>query len=417
MNRKKDLPLEHKTNELDSWKSWVSVGCAFATMFISCGVIYSFGAFFDSMSSDFSIGRSATSAVFSITTFIFFIGGIVSGSATDRFGPKLVLIFGGLSMGLGLYLTSLVNSIWVGYITYGLGVGIGASCGYVPMLAVVSAWFEKRRAVAIGLAVTGIGFGTLLMAPLAANLINKYGWRHTYLIFGILSFVILVLCGFITPQPPAVSGQEPKKSIAELVKTPVFRYMYLSVFLNSLAIFFPFVFLIPYARTQGINEVAAASLVGMIGAASIVGRLGFGTLGVKISRIRLFQMTFILVAISFILWMLASKSFVMLVTFAILMGIGYGGYIALAPTVTAEVFGLVGLGSILGTLYTAAGFGALLGPPMAGYLIDATGSYTVAIVAAMTLAFLAFIFLIPIERFMRRQIEQKKKEKKETITA
>jgi len=403
MTEKSDLSPAPKTDELDSWKGWVSVGCAFASTFICFGIAYSFGAFFDSMSSEFNTGRSATSAVFSITTFIFFMGGMISGSITDRYGPKPVLIVGGLSMGLGLYLTSLVNSIWVGYATYGLGVGIGVSCGYVPMIAVVGAWFEKRRAAAIGIAVTGIGFGTLLMAPLAANLVNLYGWRQTYVIFGILAMVILVLCGFITPRPPAVPDQESKMSLRELIRTPVFRYIYASAFLNTLALFFPFVFLIPYARMQGIDEVLAASLVGVIGAASIVGRLGFGALGVKFRPIHLFQITFTLVAFSFIFWMLAGNSYLMLLAFAVMLGAGYGGFIALSPTVTAELFGLAGLGSILGTMYTAAGFGGLLGPPIAGYLIDTTGSYTIAIVAAMILACLAFLLLIPIERIMTRR--------------
>ncbi len=404
MFEKKEFHLEHKSGELDSWKGWISVGCAFAATFICFGITYSFGAFFDSMSADFDSGRGATSAVFSITMFFIFSGGMVSGSITDRYGPKPVLIFGGLCLGLGLYLTSLVNSIWMGYLTYGLGVGIGVSCVYVPMVAVVGAWFDKRRATAIGFAVTGIGFGTLLMAPLAANWINKYGWRHTYVILAVLSVLVLVPCGFITPRPPVLPGEEPRKSIRELIKMPVFRYMYLSAFLSSLALYFPFVFLIPYAKTQGINEMAAASLMGIIGMASVVGRLGFGALGLRISRIRLFQMTFMLVGVSFTFWLLASASYAMLVIFAILLGAGYGGFVALAPTVTAELFGLVGLGSILGTMFTAVGFGGLLGPPMAGYLIDATGSYAIANIAAMTLSFLAFLFLIPVERFMRSQI-------------
>ncbi|MBU2644669.1 MFS transporter [bacterium] len=402
MKQKKCSDSADWVDKRDSWRGWLAVGCAFASMFICFGIAYSFGAFFNSMSSEFGASSSATSAVFSITTFIFFSGGMISGGATDRFGPKPVLIFGGLVMGLGLYLTSLAESIWIGYVTYGLGVGIGVSCGYVPMLAVVGAWFEKRRAAAIGIAVTGIGFGTLLMAPLAANLISRYGWRQTYLIFGILSVVVLVLCGLITPRPPVAPGLELKKSLGELVSMPVFRYMYLSALLITLALFFPFVFLVPYAKTQGIQEVAAASLVGVIGAASIVGRLGFGALGVRFSRIHLFQLTFILVSISFIFWMLASASFAMLVIFAIILGFGYGGFIALSPTVASELFGLVGLGSILGTLYTAAGFGGLLGPPMAGFLIDTTGSYTIAIIAALTMAFLAFLLLIPIERIMRQ---------------
>ncbi len=403
MTGAKNSPIDDPMDELDSSKGWVAVGCAFVSMFICFGVVYSFGAFFDPMSSEFNTSSSATSALFSITTFIFFTGGIISGMAVDRFGPKPVLIFGGFSMGFGLYLTSLVNSLWVGYITYGLGVGMGVACGYVPMLAVVGAWFERRRAAALGVAVTGVGLGTLVVAPLAAALINHYGWRQTYVIFGISSVVGLFLCGYLTPRPPASAGQQSGLRLRELVKVPVFGYMYFSGFFITLALFVPFVFLVSYARAQGIDDVAAASLVGIIGGASIAGRLGFGALGDKISRMRLFQSTFMIVAFSYLIWLFSSHSFTLLMVYAVLLGGGYGGFIVLSPAVAAEIFGLVGLGTILGATYTAAGIGGLLGPTFAGYLIDKTGSYNAAIIAAMIFAFLAFLLLIPVGRYLKKR--------------
>jgi len=370
-------------------------------MFICFGVVYSFGAFFDPMSSEFNTSSSATSAVFSITSFIFFTGGIVSGMAADRFGPRPVLICGGLAMGFGLYLTSLVNSLWVGYITYGLGVGVGVACGYVPMLAVVGAWFESRRTAALGVAVTGVGLGTLVVAPLAAALINDYGWRQTYVIFGISSAVGLILCGCLTPRPPVSVGRQSKMRLRELVKVPVFGNMYFAGFFITLALFVPFVFLASYARTQGIDEVAAASLVGIIGGASIAGRLGFGALGDKISRVHLYQSTFIIVASSFLIWLFSSDSFALLMFYAVVLGSGYGGFIVLSPAVTVEIFGLAGLGTILGATYTAAGIGGLLGPTLAGYLIDKTGGFNAAIIAAMIFAFIGFLLLIPVQRFLK----------------
>ncbi len=381
----------------------MAVGCAFASMFICFGVVYSFGAFLDPMSSEFDTGSGATSALFSITTFIFFTGGIISGMAVDRFGPKPVLIFGGLSMGFGLYLTSLVNSLWVGYITYGLGVGMGVACGYVPMLAVVGAWFERRRAAALGVAVTGVGFGTLVVAPLAAALINHYGWRQTYVIFAISSAVGLFLCGYLTPRPPMSAGQQSGLRLKKLVKVPAFGYMYFSGFFITLALFVPFVFLVSYARAQGIDDVAAASLVGIIGGASIAGRLGFGTLGDKISPMHLFQATYMIIAFSYLVWLFSSHSFTLMTVYAVLLGGGYGGFIVLSPVVAAEIFGLVGLGTILGATYTAAGIGGLLGPTFAGYLIDKTGSYNAAITAAMIFAFLAFLLLIPVGRYLKKR--------------
>jgi MFS family permease len=394
-------------DELDSSKGWVAVGCAFVSMFICFGVVYSFGAFFDPMSSEFDTGSSATSALFSITTFLFFTGGIISGMAVDRFGPRPVLIFGGFSMGFGLYLTSLVNALWVGYITYGLGVGMGVACGYVPMLAVVGAWFERRRAAALGVAVTGVGLGTLVVTPLAAALINHYGWRQTYVIFGISSVVGLFLCGYLTPRPPAPAGQQSGLRLRELVKLPAFGYMYFSGFFITLALFVPFVFLVSYARAQGIDDVAAASLVGIIGGASIAGRLGFGALGDKIGRMRLFQSTFMIIAFSYLIWLFSSHSFTLMMVYAVLLGGGYGGFIVLSPVVASEIFGLVGLGTILGATYTAAGIGGLIGPTFAGYLIDKTGSYNAAILAAMIFAFLAFLLLIPVGRYLKKRERRK----------
>jgi MFS family permease len=394
-----DGPIE----ELDSLKGWVAVGFAFVSMFICFGVVYSFGAFFDPMALEFKASSSETSAVFSITTFMFLTGGVVSGMVADRIGSRPVLIFGGFAMGLGLYLTSLVNSLWIGYITYGVGVGVGVACGYVPMVAVVGAWFEKRRAAALGISVTGVGIGTLVAAPLAAALISHYGWRQTYVIFGVCSVVGLILCGCLTPRPPVLVGQPSGLRLRELVKIPAFGYMYFSGFFLSLALFFPIVFLVSYAIAQGIDEIAAASLLGISGGASVVGRLGFGALGDKISRLRLYQSSFLIISFSFPIWLVSANSFTLLSGYAILFGAGWGGFIALSPAVAAEIFGPVGLGTILGATYTAAGFAGLLGPTLAGYLIDKSGSYSPAIIAAMIVAFLGFSLLIPLGRYLEKR--------------
>ena len=395
--------IDDQIEAVDSLKGWVAVGFAFASMFICFGVVYSFGAFFNSMASEFKAGSSATSAVFSITTFIFLAGGIVSGMVADRIGARPVLIFGGITIGLGLYLTSLVHSLWVTYITFGVGVGVGVACGYVPMLAVVGAWFERRRAAALGVAVTGVGLGTLVATPLAAALISHFGWRQTYVIFGIVSVIGLTLCGVLTPRPPLPPGQQSGLRLGELVRIPAFGYMYFSGFFLSLALFFSIVYLVSYATAQGIDEIAAASLMGISGGASVVGRLGFGALGDKISRLRLYQSTFLILCISFLVWLISANSFTLLIVYAVMMGAGWGGFIALSPVVAAEIFGPVGLGTILGATYTAAGFAGLLGPTLAGHIIDKSGSYQPAIIAAMIVAFVGFLLLIPIGRYLKKR--------------
>ena len=102
---------------------------------------------------------------------------------------------------LGLIATSRVQSLGLGYVTYGLGVGIAAACGYVPMVAVVGGWFEQHRAVAVGLAVAGIGVGTLVMSPVSAALIDRWGWRDTYVFFAVGGAGVMLACVPLVGRP------------------------------------------------------------------------------------------------------------------------------------------------------------------------------------------------------------------------
>ncbi len=376
----------------DEARGWAVVAAGFASMFVVFGVAYSFGAFFEPMAEEFGTGRGATSAVFSITAFLYFTLGIFSGRAADRFGPRPVVLTGGVVMGLGLALTAFVDSLWLGYLTYGVGVGVGVACGYVPMLAAIGGWFDRRRGLALGVAVSGIGFGTLAVAPLAGALIGRHGWRTTYLVFGVATVIVLTLAAAASFEPPH-TGRTARLELRDAVRTRTFGLLYFSALLMSLALFVPFVYLPSFAEGRGVEKVAAAALVGAIGGASTVGRLGLGALADRLGRIRTYQACFGLMAASYGIWLVSSR-YAWLMVFAVVMGIGYGGFIALSPAVIADLFGLSGLGALIGLSYTAAAVGALLGPPAAGLLIDVTGSYRPAIGAAMALAAASFLVLL-----------------------
>jgi len=381
--------------EVDSGRAWVVVGAAFVSMFTVFGVAYSFGAFFDSMAEDFGTGKGATALMFSITTCWYFVLGLVAGRAADRFGPRPVLLVGALALGSGLLATSRVESIWLGYATYGVLVGTAVACAYVPMVATVGGWFVQRRTAAIGIAVAGIGAGTLVVVPISERLIEAHGWRTAYAVLGVAGTVLLLAASACAARPPT----DPDTRSAPLrliVRQRGFVVLYAATVLGSLALFVPFVFIADYAEDRGASSSASAALVGIIGASSIVGRLGLGALGARFGPARLIQLSFATLTASFVLWLVAGSSYPLLVAFALLMGFGYGGFIALAPAMVAALFGTAGLGAILGALYTAAGVGGLIGPPAAGALIDRT-SYGVTIVAAMVLfaSATAVLFLLP----------------------
>lgn len=169
---------------LDSPRAWsvALMGCLLNTW--TFGVFYSFGAAFTQMADEFDSGRGAIAAVFAITTFLIFSGGLMAGPLSDRVGPRPLLAFGALSMGVGLVLTSLVTSLAVGYLTYGVGVGLGIAGYLVPMTACVGGWFERNRALALGVHTAGIGIGTLALVPAGEWLIRTNGWRDTFRLFG-----------------------------------------------------------------------------------------------------------------------------------------------------------------------------------------------------------------------------------------
>lgn len=187
----------------DSPLAWLVVFAAFLSMFTVSAVAYSFGAFVYPMIAEFHASRAAMSAVFSVTAFIYFLVGSVTGLLSDRVGPRPVIVTGPLLMGAGLALTSRIHDLSMSYLTYAVGVGGGVACGYVPMVAAASGWFIRRRNAALGIAVAGIGFGTIVGAPLAARLIALYGWRATYLRFSASSTLLLLLVAVLAQKPPA----------------------------------------------------------------------------------------------------------------------------------------------------------------------------------------------------------------------
>lgn len=385
--------MAERERPVDSGRAWLTVLAAFLSSAVTLGTAYSFGAFFQSMSEEFRSERGATAVIFGITTFSFFWLSLVTGRMMDRFGPRVVLLVGAAAMFAGLMSTSRVDSLGVGYVTYGAGVGIAAACGYVPMVAMVGGWFTHHRAVAVGLAVAGIGVGTMVMSPLSARLIDVHGWRDTYVIFAFGGTAVLLACIPLAARPPGHGSPQPSR-FGDALHSAVFRRIHLSAFALGLALFVPFVFVGQYAKERGIGSVRSAVLVGVLGGASVLSRVGFGSLVRAFGAFRLYRTCFVIHAVSFVIWLVAGSSYAVLVLFVLVLGVGYGGFVALGPIVISDRMGVAGLGSILGVLYTGPGLGGLLGPPVAGWVIDRTDGYRWAIGTCIVACVVATSLLI-----------------------
>jgi MFS family permease len=274
------------------------------------------------------------------------------------------------------------------------------------MVAVVGGWFVRRRAAALGIAVAGIGLGTLVGAPAAAGLIDHLGWRATYRVLAVVGGLALLGCAAVARRPPRpVVGAADRATRPTATATAtsfdapgqsrLFAQLYVSGLLLSLALFLVFIFLAPFAEEHGTTEVAAATLVGIVGAASVAGRLALGAVADRLGAVRAYRATFLCIGLSYMVW-LTTTTYPWLVAFAVLFGVAYGGFIALSPAVMAQLFGTASMGRLVGLLYTSAGIGALVGPPLAGLAVDRTGSYRWAIAVAMALALAGWAVLLPL---------------------
>ena len=378
----------------DSARGWLIVAAAFTTGFVVFGIIYSFGVFFEPMATELGASRAATSGLFSVTGLVFYFSGSLTGHLGDRLGPRIVVGAGAIVMSAGLVLTAFIGRMGLGYVTYGIGVGVGAACVYVPTLAIVGGWFVKQRNTALGVAAAGTGCGMLTVPPLAAALIEAYGWRLSSIVLGLGVAPLLAFCALAAAPPPLAQAAAPR-ALGPVLRSSEFVMLYLSWVLATTALFVPLVYLPAFALDHGIGQVPASALLSVLGGTSVLGRLGIGPLGARIGTLRLFKMAVFTMAVSYVLW-LTFATYPWLVAFAAILGLGYGIRIALMPAVLIEFFGLQNLGALLGIFFTASGVSAAVGPLLAGLIVDHTGGLEWGLAFAIASGALGFAAVVPL---------------------
>lgn len=369
---------------------WVVVFAAFLAMFTAFGATYSFPAFFEPLSEEFGATRGTVSLVFSVAGFLYFVLGAFSGRLADRIGPRPVVGFGMACIGIGLVAASMADSLAAIIIFYGIGIGVGVGFAYVPAIGAVQRWFVVQRGQASGWAVAGIGIGTMAAPPAAAWAIGMFGWRGAYVAIGIAVLVLGALATLLLRASPAAMGLQPDGApapttaapappggleLGAVLRHPAFWLLYVASGLNCIGTFVPFVHLAPYAMDQGLSRAEGVWLVGLIGVGSTLGRFVLGGFADRMGRGRSLSLVMLLTGLALLFWIFA-QGFAALALFALAFGLFYGGFVALVPAVTADLFGLRAMSSVLGVLYTSVALGTLLGPTLAGWVFDITGSYT-----------------------------------------
>lgn len=371
--------------ETDSARGWIVVAATFVFLVLGFGASYSFTAFFPSLEAEFQASREEISLVFGISGFLYFFWGAISGGIADKFGTRIVVLLGTVLLGAGLIAGSYATTLTQAYVAFGLGIGIGIGFAYVPSVGAVQRWFVVKRGMAGGFAVAGIGVGTLIGPPIAAELIEYGGWRFAYLVMGITVLTVGLVAATRIDDPPlhkqgrAAGGSSLRGAeLGPALRSRAFLMFWLSSFLLSIGLFVPFVHMVPYAIDRGFGTDAGVLLLSLIGVGSTLGRFVLAGFADKIGRRNALVLMYAGVGLMDLVW-LWGGSLEVLYVFAVVYGLCYGGFVGTAPAVSADYFGMKRLSSIIGWLYTSVALGTLVGPPLAGRAFDLYHSYDLPI--------------------------------------
>ena len=368
------------------------VWATFVCLAVIFGVSYSFAAFFESFAKEFAAQRADVSWIFGLCGLVYFVLGAGSGMLADRWGPRMVCMTGMVFIAMGLFLTSLAQSLATVYLSYGLLVGLGIAFVYTPSIACVQPWFNKRRGLASGIASAGVGAGTLILPVVVSYLLIEVNWREALQMMSAGVLLIGLTAGFLLKRAPnlsgSTSGQLPGLTLSATLKTPSFKWLYMGTLLGAPVMFVPFAHISAAARDAGVPDAQAVGLVGLIGIGSLVGRFAIGWLADRMGRIKTLMLMQGLMGLSYLVWAGAQDPW-MFAVFALWFGLSYGSIVSLLPAICMDLFGGRAVSAIIGTLYTGAALGNLLGPVLAGQVFDMTQSYALVIWITLCISALA----------------------------
>jgi MFS family permease len=369
---------------------YVIVLVAFLVMVIAWGANYSFGVFFTPLLREFGWTRAITSGPFSVAILLEGFGGMFMGRICDRFGPRSVVTVCGVFFGTGYILMPRVSAPWHLYLTYGLLVGIGLSGTYVPLSSTVAHWFKKRRGLMVGIVSSGIGAGTLIISPLANNLISRYGWRFSCLLIGVMALILMVVFAqllrfphsdlnrkgmrAVEPQVHGKHGSMSQAHVREALRDGHFWMLCTILLCWGTTVFVILVHIAPYVVELGYSAAQGAEILALFGGTVFFAKIIVGIAADRIGSRHTF-VTGLVCMTAGLLLLLVSHSSWSLYLFAVIYAFGYGCGSVMMPVIVAEMFGLLSHGILLGVVNFSACIGCAIGPVTAGWLFDRSGTY------------------------------------------
>ena len=380
---------------------YVILALCFANMIVMRGVNGAFGVYYLALLEEFSWSRSDGATIASANFVVYAIASPLVGLAFDRFGPRLLMPLGAFLVGAGLVASSFAASLLGMYVSYGIITALGqGALSFVGHNALISFWFVRRRATAIGIASMGQGVGALVMVPLTQILIDNVGWRWTYVATGSLLLLILVPANAIfqrrAPQdvgqfPDGDSSspaQNPDRrstkhagerdwTLGEAVRSFPFWCITVGHLALGTALFLINTHAIAHFVAVGYEKLAASFYFGLIGFIRIGATIIWGSLSDRLGRSKAYGLATTVTAlgvVGMIVMTFGAPLWLVYLTIA-LYGIGHSAGNPTYGAVIGDIFSGRKIGLIFGFLEISFGFGSAFGSWIGGYLFDTNGTY------------------------------------------
>ena len=399
---------------------WIIVAVALISMAFWMGIRTSFSVFYVALLEDFPWSRGSSAGVQSMALITYTCMAPLVGGLIDRFGPRRVITPGILILAIGLMLSSRIEILPEFYIFYGVIAGAGISCiGIVSYSAILAHWFEKKRGLASGIAVSGMGVGTFLLVPMSQSFISMWGWRMTFIIIGCLVLIILIPANAIfLRHKPSELGQYPDGStpsdsdhkntshhqphstqskdwtLRKAACTLRFWALVMFPFFGFIAVFIIVVHQVRFLVDQGIDKMTAAFIYAMVGVVSSIFRIFWGWISDRISR----ELTYTLGvacgclgAGSLLLFEIHGSAF-FTYSFFVFFGMGWGAAAPMFIVVAADLFKGRIFGLIYGFVEAGIGIAGAFGAWIAGFIFDKTQSYQMAFILVIVSFLLSCLF-------------------------
>jgi MFS family permease len=393
------------------YEGWRVAAASGAATFFSSFLVYTFAVFLKPLASEFAWSRELVASAYGVMGITVAAASPVFGYLLDRAGVRRVVLPCMAALGIGFvslaFLTSRPWHFSATYVFFGV-VGAGlAPTGYARAM---SGWFEKRRALAIGIVISGSALAAIVQPPLTQALIDRIGWRGTYAIIGVSILVIAcpVLAVFVRERRRPLSagaGLAPGASLSEALRSRVFWTLVVVFFASAVATNAVVVHLAALLSDRGVTAGRAALVISTMGAASLAGRLVTGWLADRFFAARVSFAMLLLTALGTYL-LATANSFASGALAAALIGFGMGGEFDVTPYMVSRYFGLRAFGTLYGIAFAAAAASGAVGPVLLGRVFDTTGSYASLLPKLALFVFTVALLMLTLPRYEPRTAAQ-----------